>query len=121
MALDPALVFQLTNGLALLAWLALIVSPPSAPWTRRVWWLSGRAIPVLLSATYLLMMVTQWRGEGGFGSIEEVRALFDVPWSAGGRLDSLSGFRPLCRHMDCLAQRADLDWRHNLRWSPCCC
>lgn len=79
MALDPALVFQLTNGLALLAWLALIVSPPSAPWTRRVWWLSGRAVPVLLSVTYLLIMVTQWRGAGGFGSIEEVRALFDVP------------------------------------------
>ena len=79
MSLDPAMVFQLCNGLALLTWTALIVSPPSAPWTARVWWLSGRAVPALLSAIYLVLMVTQWRGEGGFGSIEQVRALFDVP------------------------------------------
>lgn len=79
MALDPSMVFQACNGLALLAWLALIASPPSAAWTARVWRLAGLAVPALLSATYLAMLGIHWRGEGGFGSLEALRALFDVP------------------------------------------
>lgn len=77
--MSPDSVFALSNGLALLSWLALIVSPASAPWTRRVWFISGRAVPLLLSLGYLLMFALHWRGEGGFGSPAEVRALFDVP------------------------------------------
>lgn len=77
--MTPDTVFALSNGLALLCWLSLIASPPSAPWTRRVWWVSGRLVPVLLSAGYLLMFAVHWRGQGGFGSPAEVRALFDVP------------------------------------------
>lgn len=76
---DPDLIFRLSNGLALLCWLALVVSPPSAAWTRRVWWVCGRMVPLVLSAGYLLMFALHWRGEGGFGSPAEVRALFDVP------------------------------------------
>jgi len=76
---DPDLVFRLANGMALLCWLVLIASPPSAAWTRRVWWVCGRAVPVLLSAGYSLLLALYWRGEGGFGSPAEVRALFDVP------------------------------------------
>lgn len=76
---DPDLVFRLANGLALLCWLALVVSPPSAAWTQRVWWVCGRMVPFVLSAGYLLMFALYWRGEGGFGSPTEVRALFDVP------------------------------------------
>jgi Domain of unknown function (DUF4281) len=76
---DPDLVFRLANGLALLSWLALVASPPSAAWTRRVWWVCGRMVPLVLSAGYLLMFALYWRGEGGFGSTAEVRALFDVP------------------------------------------
>ena len=76
---EPDLVFRLANGLALLCWLALLASPPSAAWTRRVWCVCGRMVPFVLSAGYLLMFVLYWRGEGGFGSPEEVRALFDVP------------------------------------------
>mgnify|MGYP001423446568 CR=1 FL=1 len=77
--MSPDSVFALSNGLALLSWLALIFSPASAPWTRRVWFISGRAVPLLLSAGYLLMFALHWRGEGGFGSPAEVRALFDLP------------------------------------------
>lgn len=76
---DPDLVFLMANGLALLCWLALVASPPSAAWTRRVWWVAGRAVPLVLSAGYLWMFILCWRGEGGFGSPAEVRALFDVP------------------------------------------
>lgn len=79
MTADPNVIFSLANGLALLSWLALIGSPPSAPWTTRVWFLSGRAVPVVLSVGYLVMFALNWRGEGGFGSPAEVRALFDVP------------------------------------------
>lgn len=76
---DPDLVFRMANGLALLCWLALVASPPSAAWTRRVWWVAGRVVPLVLSAGYLWMFILCWRGEGGFGSPAEVRALFDVP------------------------------------------
>jgi Domain of unknown function (DUF4281) len=76
---DPDLVFRLANGLALLCWLALLASPPSAAWTRRVWLVCGRVVPVALSAMYVVMFVMHWGGEGGFGSPAEVRALFDVP------------------------------------------
>lgn len=76
---DADLVFRLANGLALLCWLTLVVSPPSAAWTPKVWLLCGRVVPVALSAGYLLMLALHWRGEGGFGSPAEVRALFDVP------------------------------------------
>jgi Domain of unknown function (DUF4281) len=79
MTLDPDLVFRLANGLALLCWVALLSSPPSATWTPRVWLVSGRVVPVALSVVYLVMFVMHWRGEGGFGSPAEVRALFDVP------------------------------------------
>jgi hypothetical protein len=76
---DPDLVFRVANGMALLCWLSLIASPPSAVWTPRVWFVCGRVVPVILSAGYLLLFAMFWRGEGGFGSPAEVRALFDVP------------------------------------------
>ncbi len=77
--MSPETVFALSNGLALLSWLALIASPASASWTRWVWRICGRAVPLLLSVGYLLMFALHWRGQGGFGSPAEVRALFDVP------------------------------------------
>lgn len=79
MNLDPDLVFRLANGLALACWLALIASPPAAAWTEKVWLVCGRVVPVILSAGYGLLFAVHWRGEGGFGSPAEVRALFDVP------------------------------------------
>ncbi len=79
MNLDPDLIFRLANGLALVCWLALIASPPSAARTEKVWLVCGRVVPVILSAGYLLLFAVHWRGEGGFGSPAEVRALFDVP------------------------------------------
>jgi Domain of unknown function (DUF4281) len=77
--MEADLIFRLANGLALLCWLALIASPPSASWTARVWTVCGRVVPVALSALYVLLFALHWRGQGGFGSPQEVRALFDVP------------------------------------------
>ena len=86
--MSPDAVFSLCNALALLAWIALIASPARAPWSARVRWLTGRAVPVVLSAVYALMLLTHWRGEGGFGSPAEVRALFPIP-----RLGVVAGCR----------------------------
>ena len=79
MPLDPDLVFRLTNGAALLAWIALVGSPGTAPWAATVRRVTGRWLPLLFSGVYLAMLAVHWRGEGGFGSIAEVRALFSVP------------------------------------------
>lgn len=77
--MTPELVFRLCNSMALTGWIALILSPGSARWSDRVRQLTGFGLPLLLSAVYGAMLLTHWRGEGGFGTPAEVRALFDVP------------------------------------------
>ena len=79
MLLAPDLVFRIANTAALLAWVALLASPARARWTPWVWRIAGRLLPMAFSALYLAMLLVHWRGEGGFDSIEQVRALFDVP------------------------------------------
>lgn len=75
----PDLIFSLANGTALLAWLALAASPPSARWTPTVWRLTGRVLPLIFSLVYVPLIVANLGGEGGFGSITEVQKLFAVP------------------------------------------
>jgi len=79
MALPPDLVFSIANAAALTGWLALLLSPQGsrrAPWARRY---AGRLLPLALAVLYVAMIATHWRGEGGFGSLAEVSALFAVP------------------------------------------
>lgn len=74
----PETIFSLANALALLGWLALVASPPSArwaPWGRR---LAGRALPLVFALVYVPLIAANW-GTGGFGSLVEVQALFSVP------------------------------------------
>lgn len=75
---SPDLVFQLGNALALLGWLALAVSAPKRSWTPRVWQLTGMTIPLVFALGYVSMLIGHW-GPGGFGSLAEVRQLFDRP------------------------------------------
>lgn len=75
---SPDLVFGLGNAIALLGWLALAASPPKRSWAPRVWQLTGMAIPLVFALVYLLMLIGHW-GPGGFGSLAEVRQLFDRP------------------------------------------
>lgn len=77
--LDPDLVFRIANAAALPGWLALAMSPPSVRWapTARRW--AGRVLPAALAVVYVALLATHWRGEGGFGTLAEVRALFAVP------------------------------------------
>lgn len=84
---EPSQVFAFANGLALLAWVALIAALFAAPVRERVWTGTAVLIPVLLSLAYIALIVDGF-GEaegGGFGSIAEVRALFasDAALTAG--------------------------------------
>ncbi|TNF52210.1 MAG: DUF4281 domain-containing protein [Burkholderiales bacterium] len=76
---SPELVFQVGNTLAACGWLALVLSPAKAAWTPRVWRVTGWYLPLLLSAAYLVMLVTHWRGQGGFSSLADVQDLFRQP------------------------------------------
>ena len=77
--LDPDSVFRLANTAALLGWVALCLTPGHVRWAGAVRRASGLGLPLALSVLYVAMLATHWRGQGGFGSPAEVRALFDVP------------------------------------------
>ena len=79
MLLEPELVFNLANGVALLGWVALIGSPATARWAGGVRRVSGRWLPLAFAVLYVAMLATHWRGQGGFGSLADVQALFNVP------------------------------------------
>jgi len=76
--IDPSIAFSLGGKLAMLGWLGLLVSlfvERIRPAVQTVTWM---AIPALLAIAYGLLIWTGF-GEaegGGFGSIEQVRALF---------------------------------------------
>ena len=80
--LTPDLLFSFVNPVALLGW-ALLVLAPRWRGTRAVV-LSG-ALPLLLAAAYAGLITAHYRGphggEGGFGSLAEVAALFRDPWA----------------------------------------
>jgi len=77
-SLSPDLSFRAGNLLALAGWIALALSPPSRRWTPRVWQLTGWVLPLLLGIAYVALLVGHW-GPGGFGSLAEVRQLFERP------------------------------------------
>jgi hypothetical protein len=56
-------------------------------------------VPLLLALAYLALLLGHW-GPGGFGSLAEVRQLFEQPGAAGRRLAALPRLRPLRRHLD---------------------
>ncbi len=73
-------IFSIANLVALLSWLILLVAPR---WTvTRKIILSG-AVPLLLSAAYLILIVLFFgKADGGFGSLPEVMKLFTNEWAA---------------------------------------
>lgn len=76
--LDPEFAFRVGNLLALPAWLALAASPPSRRWTPAVWMATGWLLPLALGLAYVALLLGHW-GPGGYGSLAEVRQLFDRP------------------------------------------
>jgi hypothetical protein len=76
--IDAATVFQLAGLLAIAGWLGLLVAL-FVPAARPIAWTAAQLlIPALLAAAYGLLLWNGWDAfeQGGFGSIEEVRALF---------------------------------------------
>jgi prepilin signal peptidase PulO-like enzyme (type II secretory pathway) len=72
-------IFSIANLIAMLSWIILAVAPR---WilTRKII-LSG-AIPLLLSAAYLVLIVLFFGGaEGGFDSLANVMKLFTNEWA----------------------------------------
>ena len=80
--LTPDFLFSLANPVALLGW-ALLVLAPHWRGTRALV-LSG-ALPLLLAGAYAALIAAHYLGphggEGGFGSLAEVAALFRDPWA----------------------------------------
>jgi Domain of unknown function (DUF4281) len=77
-SLSPDLAFRAGNLLALASWVGLALSPPSRRWTPRVWQLTGLGVPLLLALGYVALLLAYW-GPGGFGSLAELRQLFERP------------------------------------------
>jgi hypothetical protein len=77
---DPHFVFGAAGPLAMLGWLALLLSL-IAPAVRRPAQTAARLlIPAVLGVGYVVLLAQGWGGApgAGFGSIEQVRALFSV-------------------------------------------
>ena len=75
--MTPEHLFSIANPIAMTGWIFLIAAPRKR-WASVV---AGRAIPLLLSAIYLLLLCLHWgEGAGGFGSLHDVALLFSNPW-----------------------------------------
>lgn len=77
--LRPELVFSLASNLALIAWIALAVSPKDARWVRPARLFAGRIVPLVLAVFYVLLFTANGMGDGGYDSIAAVQRLFAVP------------------------------------------
>ena len=76
--LDPAATFSLMGPPVLAAWAGLILSLFVKPVRAIAWTFTQFLVPAILAVAYVLLI---WGGRsafesGGFGSIEEIRALF---------------------------------------------
>lgn len=75
--MTPETMFQVANLTALAGWALLLLSPFVPRLADRV---AGLVIPGLLAAAYAGTILAFWgSAEGGFGSLEEVRQLFQDP------------------------------------------
>ncbi len=76
--MQPELIFKIGSNLAMIGWVLLVFAPKWG-WTKRIVLYGG--IPLLLGFAYLFIIIVSFgRGEGGFGSLEEVQLLFQNPW-----------------------------------------
>ena len=75
--LDPATAFSLGGLIAMLGWAGLLLSLLVVATRPLAWTAAQMVIPALLAIAYVLLIVEGMGVEGGgFGSIEQVRALF---------------------------------------------
>ena len=76
--MTPEFLFSVLNLMAIGAWLPLLFLP-KARWATAI---APVAMPCLLGVIYVLLVAASlpW-GEGGFGSLAAVAALFQNPWA----------------------------------------
>ncbi len=80
--IDAALaasLFSIGSTVALLAWLALAVSPATTHRAPRVRFVAGRVVPLLLAVAYVALFATTGMRGGGYGSLDAVQRLMAVP------------------------------------------
>ena len=76
--MTAAQLFSIVNLVTMAAWLPLVFMPRSR-WATTV---VPIAVPSLLAAVYVALVVTTMPGsDGGFSSLAGVSALFDNPWA----------------------------------------
>ena len=72
--MDLEIIFSIAGVLSMIGWLTLLASPYAPLWSDRI---AGLAIPLILSAGYMALLIfLPSNGDGGFGSLAEVTALF---------------------------------------------
>lgn len=65
--------FTLANASVMPAWLLQVLAPRSK---ATAWVAHSYLYPVVLGACYLTLLITTWGGEGGMGSLAQVRTGF---------------------------------------------
>lgn len=76
--MDAELLFIVANGLALVGWALLAISPL---WPAAANLFSAVVIPSLLAVAYIILLVTQMgQGEGSLGSLAEIHKVFANPY-----------------------------------------
>src|SRR5687767_6477947 len=76
--LDPQFAFSLTGPLVMAGWASLLLSLFIKPARPIAWPAAQFAVPMILAVAYVLLIWTGFKEAqgGGYGSIEEIRALF---------------------------------------------
>jgi hypothetical protein len=76
--MTPERLFSLCNFLALIGWLILILAGRMR-WAARM--VTGVVIPLVIAILYAYLIAAHWgERQGGFGTLDEVAALFSNRW-----------------------------------------
>jgi hypothetical protein len=75
----PDAVFAAASSLAMVGWIALVLSPARARWKDAARVFAGRVVPVLLAVVYVVLFARNGMADGGYGSLAQVQRLFAVP------------------------------------------
>lgn len=77
--MNPEVLFSISNTVAMLGWLLLIVAP-RWQWTKHLVF-SGAFILLFATEYTLLILIFFGETEGGFSALSQVAQLFENPWA----------------------------------------